>query len=137
MKACPRSHCPVAYALDMFGDSWSLLVMRDLVFNGKQRYQELLESEEGIATNILADRLDRLEQQGIITRRRDPGNKRQYLYAPTSKGLDLIPLMLEMIQWSAKHDPATVAPKEFLRRLKADRAGLIAETRARLRTRMG
>src|SRR5690348_5996744 len=104
MKACPRSHCPVAYALDMFGDSWSLLVMRDLLFSGKQRYQEMLESEEGIATNILADRLSRLEQQGLITRRRDPGNKRQYLYAPTPKGLDLIPLMLEMIQWSAKHD---------------------------------
>ena len=131
MKACPRSHCPISYLLDLFGDSWSLLVMRDLIFNGKQRYQELLESEEGIATNILADRLSRLEQQGIVTKRRDPGNKRQYLYAPTSRGLDLIPLMLEMIQWSAKHDPATASPKPFLRRLKADREGLIAELRSR------
>lgn len=131
MKPCPRSHCPISYALDMFGDSWSLLVMRDLIFKGKQRYQELLESEEGIATNILADRLSRLEQRGIISRRRDPASKRQFLYAPTSKGLDLIPLLLEMIQWSARHDPATVAPKGFLRRLKADRAGLIAGMRSR------
>lgn len=131
MKACPRSHCPVAYALDMFGDSWSLLVMRDLIFNGKQRYRELLDSEEGIATNVLADRLSRLEQLGIISKGRDPGDRRQVLYAPTPKGLDLIPLMLEMIQWSAKHDPATAAPQAFLRRLKKDRAGLIAETRAR------
>lgn len=130
MKACPRSHCPVSYALDIFGDSWSLLVMRDLVFSGKQRYQDLLESEEGIATNVLADRLNRLEQQGIITKRKDPGNRRQVLYTPTPKGLDLIPLMLEMIQWSAKHDPLTAAPQAFLRRLKKDRAGLIAETRA-------
>ena len=129
MKDCPRSHCPISYLLDIFGDSWSLLVMRDLIFNGKRRYQELLESEEGIATNILADRLSRLEQQGIITKRRDPGNKRQYLYAPTPKGLDLIPLMLDMIQWSARHDSATEAPREFMRRLKADREGLIAEIR--------
>lgn len=129
MKACPRSHCPVTYVLDLFGDSWSFLVMRDLIMKGKRRYQELLESEEGIATNILADRLSRLEQQGIITKRRDPGNGRQFLYAPTPKGLDLIPLLLDMIQWSARHDPATAAPKEFLRRLKADREGLIAELR--------
>lgn len=131
MKACPRSHCPISYLLDLVGDSWSLLVMRDLIFNGKRRYQELLESEEGIATNILADRLSRLEKQGIIAKRRDPGNKRQFLYTPTPKGLDLIPLLLEMIQWSAKHDPATAAPKAFLRRMKADREGLIAGMRSR------
>ena len=126
MKSCPRSHCPIAYALDMFGDSWSLLVMRDLILTGKRRYQELLESEEGIATNILADRLSRLEQRGIISRRRDPASRRQFLYAPTQKGLDLVPLLLEMIQWSAKHDPATAAPKSFMRRLKVDRAGIMA-----------
>ena len=129
MKSSPRSHCPISYLLDLVGDSWSLLVMRDLIFKGKRRFQDLLASEEGIATNILADRLSRLEERGIIARRRDPDDKRQYLYAPTRKGLDLIPLMLEMIQWSAKHDPATAAPKDFLRRLKADREGLIAGLR--------
>lgn len=131
MRSGPRSHCPISYLLDLFGDSWSLLLMRDLILNGKHRYKDLLESEEGIATNILADRLSRLEKQGIVTKRRDPGNKRQYLYAPTAKGLDLIPLMLEMIQWSASHDPDTTASRGFLRRLKADREGLIAEIRER------
>jgi DNA-binding HxlR family transcriptional regulator len=129
MRSCPRSHCPISYALDMFGDSWSLLVMRDLILNGKRRYQELLESEEGIATNILADRLSRLTRRGFIARRRDPGNKRQFLYTPTPKGLDLIPLMLDMIQWSARHDLATTASRDFLRRLKADRDGLVAGIR--------
>ncbi len=105
--------------------------MRDLILNGKRRFQELLGSEEGIATNILADRLSRLEERGIIARRRDPDDKRQHLYTPTSKGLDLIPLMLEMIQWSAKHDPATAASKDFLRRLKSDREGIVTMLRAR------
>lgn len=131
MRSRPRSGCPISYALDMFGDAWSLLVMRDLILNGKRRYQELLGSEEGIATNILADRLSRLEKQGIIAKDRDPDNKRQYLYTPTPKGLDLIPLMMEMIRWSARHDPDTTASKGFLRRLKSDREGLIAGMRSR------
>lgn len=127
MKKQGRSHCPISFALDIFGDRWSLLILRDLVFKGKTRYQELLSSEEGISTNILADRLSRLEDQGILSRTDDPGNKKQIIYAPTKKGLDLVPMMLEIVRWSGKYDAKTAAPKEFLRRLESDSHGLTQE----------
>ncbi len=130
MKRRERSHCPISFALDAFGDHWSLLVLRDIIFKGKTRYQEFLGSDEGISTNILADRLSRLEAAGIITRRDDPANGRQYIYAPTRKGLDLVPVMLEMVLWSSKHDAKTAAPEEFIRRLETDPAGLKREVLA-------
>ena len=127
MKKRGRSHCPIAFALELIGDQWSLLILRDLLFKGKRLYGEFLNSEEGIATNILAERLARLEKTGIITKTNDPSNKKQFIYAPTRKGLELVPLLLEMIRWSAKHDPKTAAPKEFIRRLEKDSAALLAE----------
>ncbi len=127
MKRPCRSHCPIAYALDLFGDKWSLLVLRDLLFLGKRRYNEFLASEEGIATNILAERLRRLEAEGLVTKSRDGNNRRQYVYAPTRKGLDLLPVILEIIRWSAKHDPQTAAPRSFLRRLRNNREGLMRD----------
>ncbi len=133
MKRRVRSHCPISFALDTFGDTWSLLVLRDLVFKGMRRFQEFLSSEEGISTNILADRLGRLESAGIITRMDDPTNGKQVLYAPTKKGLDLVPVMLEMIRWSAKYDSATAAPREFVERLEADPSGLRADLLAPFR----
>jgi DNA-binding HxlR family transcriptional regulator len=124
-----RSLCPVTFALDRVGDKWSLLVVRDLMFRGKQTYGEFLESGEGIATNVLADRLKCLETEGIVTKVRDPENKRRYLYSLTEKGFDLTPLLLEMIRWSAKYDADTGAPKEFLEMLENDREGLIERVR--------
>ena len=109
--------------------------MRDMLLKGKTRYQEFLSSEEGISTNILADRLSRLEKQGIISKRDDPENKKQILYAPTKKGLDLIPVMLELIRWGAKYDSETAAPKEFLRRLEKNPDGLKAEILSHFRKR--
>lgn len=120
MKKRVRSHCPIAFALDLFGDHWSLLILRDLIFKGKTRYQEFLGAEEGISTNILADRLSRLESQGLISKMDDPTNKKQIIYAPTKKGLDLVPLMLEIVRWSAKYDSQTAAPKAFLQRLEKE-----------------
>ncbi len=130
MKRRNRSHCPISFALDIFGDAWTLLILRDLIFKGKSRYQEFLASEESISTNILADRLARLEEHGIISRANDPTNKKQILYSPTRKGLDLIPVLLEIVQWSGKHDPKTAAPKEFIERLKKDPKRLAAEIRS-------
>lgn len=135
MKRRNRSHCPISFALDIFGDGWTLLILRDLIFKGKARYQEFLSSDESISTNILADRLARLEEHGIITRRGDPANRKQILYAPTSKGLDLIPVLLEIIRWSGKHDSQTAAPREFLKQLKSDPVRLAAEIRSRARGR--
>ena len=124
-----RSSCPVTFALDRVGDKWSLLIVRDLMFRGKQTYGEFLSAGEGIATNVLADRLKSLESEGIIEKSRDPDNKRRVLYRLTEKGFDLTPVLLEMIRWSAKHDANTGTPKEFIRMLEKDRDGLIAKVR--------
>jgi DNA-binding HxlR family transcriptional regulator len=117
-----RSDCPISSALDLFGDKWSLLVMRDLLFRNKAHYREFLASEEGIATNILADRLTRLEAAGLIEKTdADPrSGKQAYLATPTGK--DLIPLLLQMMLWSAKHNPQTTAPEALITQLEADLA---------------
>src|SRR5262245_10487504 len=125
-----RSDCPVSYSLDIFGDRWTLLVVRDIVFTGKRRFREFLASEEGIASNILADRLKTLECCGIVSRRPDPQHAAKVIYALTEKGKDLIPALLELRRWGAKYAAGTVAPPQFVRRIRQDREGLIAELRA-------
>lgn len=124
-----RSHCPISFALDLFGDRWSLLILRDIILKGKRHYTEFLAAEEKISTNILADRLVRLEEVGLIEKSADETNKKKIVYLPTKKGLDLIPVMLEIVGWSAKYDPKTAAPKVFIRSLKKDREMLIEELR--------
>ncbi len=131
MKCLKRSHCPIAFALDIFGDRWSLLVLRDLLFKGKRRYSEFMASEERISTNILSERLERLEGEGLITKSRDKTNRRQFIYAPTQKSFDLLPAILELSCWSAKYDPKTAAPPALMRRIRNDREGFIREITAR------
>ena len=126
-----KSDCPVHFALEVFGDPWTLLIVRDLMFKGRTTYTEFLRAEEGIATNILADRLIRLEQDGIITKSADASTGTYHL---TPKGVDLMPIMLEIIGWSAKHDPRSAADRAFVRRLRADRTGLMTELRRELRS---
>jgi DNA-binding HxlR family transcriptional regulator len=128
--SAPRSHCPIAFSLDILGDRWTLVVLRDLVIKGKRLFRELLEAEEGIATNILTDRLRRLEAWGIVTRRPDPENARQVIYEPTPKGLDLIPVLVELARWGATHDPQTAAPRGFVERATRERDAVVAEIRA-------
>jgi DNA-binding HxlR family transcriptional regulator len=128
-----RSDCPVHFALEVFGDAWSLLIVRDLMFKRRRTYTEFLRAEEGIATNILADRLVRLEQDGIIARDEKPGGGVSYRLTP--KGIDLAPVMVEIIGWSAKHDARTAADKGFVRRLRNDRRGLLRELRSDLEAR--
>ncbi len=98
-----------------------------MLFLSKRNYGEFLESQEKIASNILADRLKRLDEAEIITKMQDPANQKKYIYKLTSKGIDLIPMILEVILWGAKHDPTTAAPKEFIRRLKKNRDAVIKE----------
>lgn len=126
-----RSDCPTAYALDIFGDRWTLLVIRDLMFGDKRRYGDFLDSEEGIATNILSDRLTRLVGCGIVAASSDPTDRRRKVYRLTQKGIDLAPLMVETILWSAKHDPRSAASKAFVRRARSDRDGLLRDVAAR------
>jgi DNA-binding HxlR family transcriptional regulator len=122
-----RSDCPISSALDIFGDKWSLLVMRDLLFRNKSHYREFLASEEGVATNILADRLARLQAAGLVEKTDDDPRSGKQAYVATSKGKDLIPLLLEMMLWSAQHEPQTGAPAVLIAELKKDQ---IKTTRA-------
>jgi DNA-binding HxlR family transcriptional regulator len=124
-KADYRSHCPVNFALESLGDRWSLLIVRDMVFLGKKTYGEFLKAEEGIATNILASRLDFLERIEVIKKSPHEEDQRKDIYTLTEKGLDLIPVLFEFIKWSAKHDLLSAAHQyhpQFLKQLKANRA---------------
>jgi DNA-binding HxlR family transcriptional regulator len=131
----PKSHCPINFALEAFGDKWTLLIIRDLLFFGKKYYGDFVNSEEGISTNILAGRLNLLEKEGFVQKHDDEAHGSKYVYQPTQKAIDLIPMLLEIILWSAKHDPATAAPKEFVARLKKDKTSAINECRATIKRR--
>jgi DNA-binding HxlR family transcriptional regulator len=105
--AALRSPCPIAGALDLVGDRWTLLVMRDVLFYDKRRFADFLSSPEGIATNILADRLERLEQCGLIGRRRYHDRPPREEYYPTPRGRDLVPVLRELIRWGQRNIPGT------------------------------
>ncbi len=111
MTKTPRSHCPINFGLEIFGDKWSLLILRDILFRGKKTYGEFLKSEEGFSTNILATRLVHLENEGILGKQPPPDDARKDIYGLTEKGLDLIPLLFEMMLWSAKYDPKSEAKR--------------------------
>lgn len=115
------SGCPVRYASGIFGDKWSLLLIRDLMFKERRYYGEFLAAGEGISTNILADRLAKLEQTGIIAKQRDPVKGSKVIYTLTTKGLALMPTMLAMMEWSEHYDAVTEVPKEFANALRTDR----------------
>ena len=99
-----RSGCPLNASVEMLGDRWSLLILRDMMLRGFSTFKEFLTSYEGIATNILADRLKRLIAHGIITTKEDPSDGRKLIYILTPKGLDLAPVLTEMVLWAAKHE---------------------------------
>lgn len=125
-----RSDCPTNHALEVFGDSWSLLILRDMMFRDKRSYGEFAESAERISSNILSNRLKSLEQNGLI--RRD-GRGRATTYRLTQKGIDLVPLMLEMLLWAKKHDRETSSPP-FLADLRRDKQAYGDRLRRRLIT---
>jgi DNA-binding HxlR family transcriptional regulator len=130
-----RSHCAVNYGVEMFGDRWSLLIIRDIVFVGKKTYGAFLKSEEGIATNVLAARLATLEAQGILARASNPADARKDFYTLTEKGLDLIPIVLNIVLWSAKYDARSYVlhSKQFLARLSRNPAKVSEEVKALVR----
>lgn len=131
-KVKRRSDCPINFALEIFGDKWTLLIVRDLMFRGKVHYGDFLESEEKIATNILADRLETLGCAGVIKKLQDPKNRTKYVYSLTSKGLDLVPVLLEIVLWGAKYDPKTAAPREFVEKARKNRDEMIKGIKASL-----
>lgn len=120
----------MSIALEVFGDRWTLLILRDLMFKGLKTFKEFLESGEDIASNILTDRLQRLQKQGIVTGTRSPTDARVVTYRPTVKGLDLLPVLVEIVLWSAQYEK-TAAPQKLLKRMSKDRAEFIQQIRAR------
>lgn len=122
-----RSDCPISCALDVLGDHWSLVILRDLLLLKRRRFSELA-SEEGIASNILSDRLSRLEANGLIRREVDRDDKRSRLVLPTEKSLDLIPLLLEFVVFGVDHCGG-VLDDEFVRRARVQRSALVRSIR--------
>ncbi len=125
-----RSGCPVSISLEMFGDRWSLLIIRDLMVRGYRSFKEFQESGEGIATNVLADRLQKLKERGIITAEPEESDGRRVNYRLTEKGIDLAPVLLELLIWGARHEE-TGAPCALIAEMAKNRAAVLAETRRR------
>jgi len=119
----------------MLGDRWSLLILRDMMVRGYRTFQQFLASDEAIATNILADRLRRLEEAGIIAVRPDPSDGRRRIYTLTGKGIDLAPVLTEMVLWAARHEKTGNEP--LVQRLKTDKQRFLADIRQRWEESLG
>ena len=129
-----RSGCPVSISLETIGDRWSLLIIRDLMVRGCNTFKQFLEAGEGIATNILADRLHRLEAAEILTAEPVPTDARKIHYRLTEKGIDLAPVVLDLLLWAARHE-STGAPCEVMAQMAANREEVLAETYRRWKDR--
>ncbi len=110
MSDQPRSRCAINLALELFGDQWSLLIVRDLMFNGKRHFRELLASEEHIASNVLAERLKRLVDAGVLSRSADPRHRQKAIYRLTDAGIELAPILLTIQTWGSQHLPVRDEP---------------------------
>jgi DNA-binding HxlR family transcriptional regulator len=129
-KSKRRSGCPVSISLEKFGDRWSLLIVRDLMVRGFRTFKEFQGSGEGIATNILADRLKKLEAAGIISTEAEESDGRRVNYRLTGKGIDLAPVMLELLIWGARHEQ-TGALCVLMAKMENNREAIVAEVRKR------
>ena len=124
-----RSGCPLNASLQMLGDRWSLLIIRDMMLRGLRTYTEFLDSYEMIATNVLADRLRRLEAHGILTKKRDAKDRRKQIYRLTEKGIDLGPVLTEMVLWAAAHEE--IGNAALVRKMRKNKKGFLAGIRQR------
>lgn len=128
-----RSDCPVSQSLDVFGDKWSLLIIRDLMFRNKCTYNDFLKSDEGIATNILASRLKALEENGIIEKSPHPDSKAKILYRLTQKGIDLLPVIMEVYIWSEKYFNIPADIKSTIKEAKKDKDKFVKQIKEELK----
>ena len=134
-KSNKRSDCPVSCSLDIWGDKWSLLIIRDLMFTKECTYGDFLKSPEGIATNILASRLQTLEENKMIQKLDHPDSKAKVLYKLTSKGIDLLPIMIEINIWAEKYFPNLPDDrKAMLKEVRKDKVGFIKKATKQLKT---
>ena len=124
-----RSECPLNASVEMLGDRWSLLIIRDMMLRGARTYKTFMECYEGIATNILADRLRKLTANGIITTEPDPSDGRKVIYRLTPKGIDLAPVLTEMVLWAAAHEHT--GNQALIRLMREDKKKFLAGVRQR------
>lgn len=140
-----RSGCPINLSLEVFGDKWSLLILRDMMFGGKRHFRELLRSEEGISSNILADRLKKLTDEGMISKSDDPTHKQKAIYSLTEKAIELVPVFAQLGAWGRRYLPVSEelsirarvleegGPEmweRFMRELRAEHLGTRADGRS-------
>ncbi|MGE4541075.1 MAG: winged helix-turn-helix transcriptional regulator [Bacteroidales bacterium] len=127
-----RSDCPISCSLDVFGDKWSLLIIRDIMLRSKMSYSEFLDSEEKIATNILVNRLKVLEEENILSKSVSPANRSKFIYRLTPKGIDLLPIVIEIMDWGAKYNE-NCPRRELGKKIQKDKTKVIAEYLEKLR----
>jgi DNA-binding HxlR family transcriptional regulator len=135
MKRRSPTICPIVFSLDIFGDRWSLVILRDILMRDKSHFREFLASEEKIASNILSDRLESLVRDGLLTRESDAANKSAAVYKPTKKALELLPMLFELMRWGIVHNPNADASGPVMRRLTSDPEGLRASVLEKFRHR--
>jgi DNA-binding HxlR family transcriptional regulator len=128
-KVKRRSECPLNASVEMLGDRWSLLIIRDMMLRGFRTYKEFLQCYEGIATNILGDCLHKLVSYGILTSEPDPSDGRKLIYSLTAKGIDLAPVLTEMVLWASAHEDT--GNQALVRQMKADKQKFLAGVRQR------
>jgi DNA-binding HxlR family transcriptional regulator len=128
-----RSRCPISLALDVIGDRWSLLIVRDLMFAGKRYYRELMRSDESISSNILAERLTRLVDAGVLSRTDDPAHKQKAIYSLTQMGIDLLPVVAHLGIWGRKYLPVSPETGAQAKRLEKGGPALLKKIQAELR----
>jgi len=132
-KTKKRSECPISCSLDIFGDKWSLLIIRDMMFSNKSTYGEFLKSEEKIATNILASRLQNLEENKLIKKLEHPESKAKYLYKLTEKSIDLLPVIVEIHLWADKNFELPTEIKNIIKEVRKDKNEFIKKVTAQLK----
>lgn len=125
-KSRRRSECPLNASVEMLGDRWSLLILRDMMVRGYRTFKEFLSSEENIASNVLTDRLRKLEVYGIIASEQDPSDGRKLNYSLTAKGIDLAPVLTEMVLWAAAHEET--GNQALVRLMRKDKEEFLAQT---------
>ncbi|MFC7624298.1 winged helix-turn-helix transcriptional regulator [Microlunatus sp. GCM10028923] len=124
-RSSGKSHCPINFGLETFGDPWTLLLVRDIVYFGKHTFNEFLASEEAIAPSVLSSRLEQLVAAGILSKDKDPSDRRRVAYHLTEPGLRLIPVLVEIADWGVDADPESGAPMDWVAAVRADKPKMI------------
>jgi len=125
--------CPIRFTAEVLGDRWALVIIRDLMFKNRKYYGDFLTAGEGISTNILANRLLKLETAGVVEKSIDPEHGKRYIYALTDKGIALVPVLLSMMEWAADYDQDTEMPAAFMKKLRTSPQSLSNEIMAKLK----